>query len=509
MDIESRFQEMTLNYTKQPSQQPSKRSRKRKSKTEPQDLHQNHHEIHHQDPVPSDADLRSPLEPRKFGDPSQSLNATAPIHYPSRTAPLGSFIHPELVSGGGSQKLLSARLVSSTERETVPEVFPHRRRPIPGSTEHTRTIHLANPASAQDSSPQRRPELLPDGGVALPSEPPKDRWHGLPPSSSPQSPSISPTPSQTQTPRRSARIAALTSLSPSSSFSSSSKSPRSSPFPISPKKAPVPTEAYTNQASREPKRLTHPQKLLLVLDLNGTLVARKRGRPIVYPRPYLDAFLTYCLAEHKVLVWSSARPENVEAMCKQIFESHGTCVGHETDSGESRSYTRRMTRSSTATLSDILLGQWGRNTLGLSRAEYKEKVQVYKRLETVWNDQHVQAGYPPASPHVTADILPPSTQVDVSPKDTAQGKWSQANTLLIDDSVLKACAQPYNHIEIPEFLIDSGGRLSENVDDEFVGGGGKTVLGQVVGYLEECKYWDDVSGFVRKKPFRHADGWGL
>lgn len=38
--------------------------------------------------------------------------------------------------------------------------------------------------------------------------------------------------------------------------------------------------------------------------------------------------------------------------------------------------------------------------------------------------------------------------------------------------------------------------------------GGKDVLGQVVGYLEEMRRWGDVSAFVRKVRFELDGGWG-
>ena len=36
---------------------------------------------------------------------------------------------------------------------------------------------------------------------------------------------------------------------------------------------------------------------------------------------------------------------------------------------------------------------------------------------------------------------------------------------------------------------------------------GKDVLGQVVGYLEEARKWNNVSGFVRQRPFEIDAGW--
>jgi len=92
--------------------------------------------------------------------------------------------------------------------------------------------------------------------------------------------------------------------------------------------------------------------LLLVLDLNGTLVLRSRSGNTVFHRPYLSTLLHYLSATSRdptisglsaieVVVWSSARPHSVEKMVKDVF-------------GPSSS----------------LLAIWDRTHLGLSKQEY-------------------------------------------------------------------------------------------------------------------------------------------
>lgn len=61
---------------------------------------------------------------------------------------------------------------------------------------------------------------------------------------------------------------------------------------------------------------------------------------------------------------------------------------------------------------------------------------------------------------------------------------------------MKASAQPYNLVQISEFV--KGG--AENR-------GAKDVLGQVVGYLEEARSWGNVSAFVRGRRFEVDCGW--
>ena len=147
------------------------------------------------------------------------------------------------------------------------------------------------------------------------------------------------------------------------------------------------------------------------------------------------------MTNHSVLVWSSARPENVNRICGAIF---------------------------TTTQRPQVIAEWGRDTLELSKKDFYEDVQVYKRLDRIWNNESIQMKHP---------------------QYAQGGRWSQSNTVLIDDSMNKAAKQPYNHLEIPEFL----GPAKPDGDD---------VLGQVVAYLEEARRWDDVSRFIKLTKFR-------
>lgn len=100
---------------------------------------------------------------------------------------------------------------------------------------------------------------------------------------------------------------------------------------------------------------------------------------------------------------------------------------------------------------------------------------MYKRLDRIWDDERLQYRHP----------------------DLDQGgRWAQNNTLLIDDSFQKASAQPFNHVEVPEY-----------VEGDERDGDGRNVLAQVVGYLEEARRWNDVSAFVREKGFVVDAGW--
>ncbi|KAG8901183.1 hypothetical protein FRB99_005492 [Tulasnella sp. 403] len=168
---------------------------------------------------------------------------------------------------------------------------------------------------------------------------------------------------------------------------------------------------------------------LVVLDLNGTLVFRKRsnkGRQI-HPRPYVSPFVSYIMHQEspfRAMIWSSARPENVDKMVKEVF-------------GE---------RSS------ALEAVWARDTLGLTEEQYATKVQTLKDLSKIWNR------------------LP----------------YSPFDTILIDDSPLKARLQPYNHLVLKDY--DQALHRSPIPDE--------TLLA-VVGILSEIAQQSNVCNWIR------------
>ncbi|KAL8973203.1 MAG: hypothetical protein Q9183_000105 [Haloplaca sp. 2 TL-2023] len=212
---------------------------------------------------------------------------------------------------------------------------------------------------------------------------------------------------------------------------------------------PIPAATYLQQAAIPAHKLSYPQPLLLVLDLNGTLLWRPRGSQVYTPRPSLAAFLAHCITNYSVLIWSSATLVNVSGLCSKIF---------------------------TPEQRQCLLGEWARDTLDLNTKQFNAKVQVYKRLNRVWQDEAIQKAHP---------------------RSITGGRWGQDNTLLLDDSRLKASAEPHNAVVLPEFVKDGG-----EVD-----GSGDEVLAQVVAYLEMARRVDNVSSFVQKRPFRIDAGW--
>lgn len=224
---------------------------------------------------------------------------------------------------------------------------------------------------------------------------------------------------------------------------------------------PEPTQDYILSTSLPPYRLETPNTKLLILDLNGTLLYRRRhsGRdrnmdmrrssqkPLL--RPHLAEFMDYIFRHFKIMFWSSATPRNVHAMISAA--------------------TTDSQRTQIVTI-------WDRQSLGLSSSAYRSKSITFKDLNKVFTDE--------------------SLRVD--------GAWDISNTILLDDSVIKASNQPYNHVCVPEFLVE---REHWEKEAEGVGGWKDDVLWQVAGYLDELRYQGHVARFIKQSPFRVGDGW--
>ncbi|KAI9679082.1 MAG: hypothetical protein M1829_001752 [Trizodia sp. TS-e1964] len=210
-------------------------------------------------------------------------------------------------------------------------------------------------------------------------------------------------------------------------------------------KIPTPSVQYLITSSSEPAVLHSQKPLLLVLDLNGTLLHRFSSKMShkFAARPGLHDFFEYAFATSTMMIWSSATPKNVAQMCQQLF---------------------------TARTRQLIVAEWGRDTLGLTPDEYKSHTQVYKNLNRVWANQSIQASHPMCM---------------------MGGRWDQTNTVLIDDSKLKAAGQPHNLVEVPDF--DSREVRSEE---------GKDVLHSVMEYLEILRRQEDVSSYIRCHPFK-------
>lgn len=205
---------------------------------------------------------------------------------------------------------------------------------------------------------------------------------------------------------------------------------------------PNPTNAYLTLSKAIPIPLQEPQHLLVVIDLNGTLLFRpSRSHPTKFTaRPNTHQFLKYCIDTFTVAIWSSAKPENVNNMCNAILPPE---------------------------LRKKVVAIWGRDKFGLSPADYSTRVQCYKRLTKLWSDDKVARSHPLWD---------------------AGSRWNQTNTVLIDDSLEKGRSEPFNLIEIPEFFGD------QKETGEF--------LPQVHDFLNHLSMHSNVSACLRAQPFK-------
>ena len=183
-------------------------------------------------------------------------------------------------------------------------------------------------------------------------------------------------------------------------------------------------------------RLDQPKTLLVILDLNGVLAFRKKRTKGYHPRPNLDPFLDYLFANHHVMIWSSGMPENVERIMEKML---------------------------TPEQREKLVAIWSRDKLRIPPNLFAEKVQVYKQLSWVWEDPTLRTNAP-------------------------LGGWSQRDTVLVDDSIDKAAAEPHNLIQVDEFINSAAQK--EN-----------TTLLEVIDYLERIRWHENVSAEMRVAPF--------
>ncbi|KAF9182891.1 hypothetical protein BGZ51_004367 [Haplosporangium sp. Z 767] len=203
------------------------------------------------------------------------------------------------------------------------------------------------------------------------------------------------------------------------------------------------TPSYMTIASQEPVTLEAPQKLLVILDLNGTLFYRAKNNKLnVTARPHLAPFLDFLFANCRVMVWSSAQPHSVEAMLSFGF-------------GDRVSKLDRV---------------WSREHFRLPRSDYTKKVLTIKDLEFVWEGIEKEKKFA---------------------KDTEKYavEFDQTNTVLIDDSTAKIQLQPHNGLALRDFDKDLA---SAGTDHELL---------KVRRYLEKLVYQQNVSAYMRLHPF--------
>ncbi|KAF8926293.1 HAD-like domain-containing protein [Dissophora ornata] len=205
-------------------------------------------------------------------------------------------------------------------------------------------------------------------------------------------------------------------------------------------------DSYNIVSLMDPKHSTTPRKLLVILDLNGTLFYKEDSpKKTIHARPHLSPFLKFLFKHCRVMIWSSARPSSVENAVKVL----GGRV-------------------------DEIDRVWSRANFKLSEVDYHRKVLTLKDLEVVWKA-------------IGTERLTASFE---DRQDGGRcGIYNQTNTVLIDDSPHKSQLQPYNCIVLPKFNRE---RAFSGDDSELL---------KVKCYLRQLMTQYNVSAYIRRHPF--------
>lgn len=198
--------------------------------------------------------------------------------------------------------------------------------------------------------------------------------------------------------------------------------------------------------------LSPVKRCLLVLDLNGTLLHRRRtnsgANSHVYVRPYLGAFLRYIshpAAALDVAVWSSARRENVEIMVDRAWTGAGAAKS------ASGSTDERLGR---VRFPDLV---FAREDMLLTERQFNHNVRTTKDLRQLWlrlaqlRDQRLRAQEQQQLQQAQYSPAGPSTPAVRSPEVLDHALHGPRDTILLDDSAHKARLQPDNHLSLPTY----------------------------------------------------------
>lgn len=201
---------------------------------------------------------------------------------------------------------------------------------------------------------------------------------------------------------------------------------------------------------------------------------------------------THPSATTHLLIWSSAQPQNVDAMIKSMLHP---------------------------AQAEQIVRCWGRDTLVPHRF-YNQKSPSVKDLEIVWDAlRGDEEGRVRGERRVFAEerdredreAMARQQQDDDQQATSSSSPWGPHNTLLLDDSPEKARLQPFNHLLVPEFdgkrarvaeeyraqLAGEHDVVAGQVGDDEPPEGVDTVLLQAVGVLEHARYQKNVAAWIR------------
>jgi len=128
----------------------------------------------------------------------------------------------------------------------------------------------------------------------------------------------------------------------------------------------------------------------------------------------------------------------------------------------------------TSSQREKLAAFWARDKLGLTAEQLHTKTQTYKNLMPVWLDRTIQSTHP---------------------ADQERWGWDQSNTVLMDDSHLKAVSHPHNLLLVPEFAKRDAAKEKLGPDVERRE---EAISQSLISKLEELKYQTDVSRLIRQ-----------
>ncbi|KAI8808409.1 hypothetical protein BJ742DRAFT_772080 [Cladochytrium replicatum] len=181
------------------------------------------------------------------------------------------------------------------------------------------------------------------------------------------------------------------------------------------------------------------RQVLIVLDLNGTLIDRvdQKGRKLlknnhlapskpdhvlnknyVYMRPYLDSFLDSVFARFHVAAWTSALQKNAEPLADLVF-------------GEYASKLEFV---------------WDRSKCDFPKESSANDYGTLKDLRKVWDDRAFNK------------------------------KWAPGNTIIVDDTSSKGSLNKNNALTLPTYMVTSPPHIFNSDND--------TTLLSVLMYLE-------------------------
>lgn len=255
----------------------------------------------------------------------------------------------------------------------------------------------------------------------------------------------------------------------------------------------APRDSYLRQAASRPATLSREEavgrKLLVVLDLNGTLVYRTKGesgRAVASkkacPRPYLSCFLQYCLGTDTTVASRRSVPEAQRPHGTHFWDKDDTGAFQEPEtqgqaevvvwsSAQPVNVNSMVVASFDAPLRARISRVWARDTLVAPRF-YRSKADSVKDLEIIWAELNLWHNGMRSSTRLLADARdcqdrerpddgPQSEPISAALESALQaaelGPWGAHNTVLVDDSPLKARLQPYNQLTVPEF----GGKAAQ------------------------------------------------